>query len=78
MILLHRLAAQELPVAVTGGAHVDAIRVLNMAGHVKAVIPRPVRTLEGYEQPPATVTEITLLGRSMLKRFPLKPGPEAA
>ncbi|MDM0073182.1 hypothetical protein QTH90_02235 [Variovorax sp. J2P1-59] len=72
MTLLHRLAAQVLPVAVTGGAQVDAVRVLNMAGHVKAVIPRPVRTLDGYEQPPATVTEITSLGRSMLRRFPLR------
>jgi hypothetical protein len=70
MTLLHRLAVQELPVAVTGGAQVDAVRVLNLAGHVKATIPRPVRTLDGYEQPPATVTEITSLGRSMLKRFP--------
>jgi hypothetical protein len=72
MTLLHRLAAQTLPVAVTGGAQVDAVRVLSMAGHVKAVIPKPVRTLDGYEQPPATVTEITSLGQSMLRRFPLR------
>ncbi len=72
MHLLHRLAAQELPVAVTTGAHVDAIRVLSLAGHVKATIPKPVRTLDGYEQPPAIVNEITSLGRSMLKRFPIR------
>jgi hypothetical protein len=72
MTLLHRLAAQQLPVAVTGGAMVDAVRVLNLAGHVKATIPKPIRTLDGYEQPPATVTEITSLGRSMVKRFPLR------
>ena len=41
-----------------------------MAGHVKAVIPKPIRTLDGFEQPPATVTEITSLGQSMLRRFP--------
>ncbi len=70
--LLHRLAAQDLPVAVSGGAQVDALRVLNLAGHVKATIPKPVRTLDGFEQPPATVTEITSLGRSMLHRFPLR------
>ena len=72
MHLLHRLAAQELPVAVTTGAQVDAVRVLSLAGHVKATIPKPVRTLDGYEQPPAVVNEITSLGRSMLKRFPIR------
>ena len=70
MNLLHRLAAEQLPIAVAGGGQVDALRVLNMAGHVKAQIPKPVRTLDGYEQPPATVVEITSLGRSMLRRFP--------
>jgi hypothetical protein len=72
MTLLHRLAAQELPIAVTTGAQVDAVRVLSLAGHVKATIPKPIRTLDGYEQPPAIVNEITSLGRSMLKRFPIR------
>lgn len=72
MHLLHRLAAQELPVAVTSGAQVDAVRVLSLAGHVRASIPKPIRTLEGYQQPPAVVNEITSLGRSMLRRFPLR------
>ena len=72
MHLLHRLAAQELPVAVTSGAQVDAVRVLSLAGHVRASIPKPIRTLEGYEQPPAVVNEITSLGRSMLRRFPVR------
>lgn len=70
--LLHRLAVQELPVAVSSGRDVDTVRVLNMAGHVKATIPKPVRTIDGYEQPPATVLAITSLGRSMLKRFPTR------
>ncbi len=72
MTLLHRLAAQELPIAVSSGAQVDALRILSLAGHVKAAIPKPVRTLDGYEQPPAVVNEITSLGRSMLKRFPIR------
>lgn len=72
MTLLHRLAAQELPIAVTTGAQVDAVRVLSLAGHVKATIPKPIRTLDGYEQPPAIVNEITSLGRSMLRRFPIR------
>ncbi|MBO9516127.1 MAG: hypothetical protein J7549_18580 [Variovorax sp.] len=71
MHLLHRLAAERLPIAVTGGQQVDALRVLSLAGHVKATIPKPVRTLDGFEQPAATVLEITSLGRSMLRRFPL-------
>jgi hypothetical protein len=70
--LLHRLAEHDLPVAVNQGSDVDAVRVLSLAGHVKATIPRPVRTLDGYDQPPATVLAITSLGHSMIKRFPLR------
>ncbi len=70
LTLLHRLSQQSLPVAVTDGESIDAVRVLTLAGHVVAVIPRPVRTLSGYHQPPATVTAITRLGRQMLRRFP--------
>ncbi len=72
--LLHRLAEHDLPIAVNNGSDVDALRVLSLAGHVKASIPRPVRTMDGYEQPPATVTAITPLGRSMMKRFPRTQG----
>jgi hypothetical protein len=72
MYLLHRLAAEELPIAVAGGAEIDAVRVLSMAGHVRATIPKPLRTLDGYAQPPAMVNEITALGRTMLRRFPMR------
>ena len=51
---------------------VDALRVLSMSGHVKAAIPKPMRTLDGYAQPPAMVNEITSLGRTMLRRFPMR------
>jgi len=68
--LLHLLSEHTLPIAVAGGADIDALRVLSLAGHVTAVIPRPVRTLTGYDQPPATVKAITPLGRKMLRRFP--------
>ncbi len=47
------------------------LRVLYLAGHVKATIPLPVRTLHGYDQPPATVEAVTPLGHWMLRRFPL-------
>ncbi|WP_225783106.1 hypothetical protein [Xenophilus sp. Marseille-Q4582] len=71
MELLHRLALERLPVSVTDGQDVDGVRLLALAGHIRAEVPRPVRTLEGYHQPPATVTAITPLGRQMLRRFPL-------
>jgi hypothetical protein len=64
------LSEHGLPVAVTHGKDVDAVRVLTLAGHIKSSIPKPVRTLKGYDQPPATVMSITSLGRSMIKRFP--------
>jgi len=67
--LLHALTNQRLPVCVVKGEDVDALRVLVLAGHVKAVIPHPVRTLDGHDQPPATVTAITRLGRQMVERF---------
>ena len=70
LTLLHQLSQQSLPVAVTDGGNIDALRVLALAGHVAAIIPRPVRTLTGYDQPPATVNAITALGRQMLRRFP--------
>ena len=70
LTLLHLLAEESLPVAVSKGEHIDALRVLTLAGHVLATIPRPVRTLSGYDQPPATVSAITAMGWQMLKRFP--------
>jgi hypothetical protein len=72
--LLHQLAQSRLPVTVFAGKDVDGLRVLQLAGHIKADIPLPVRTLTGHDQPPATVTAVTPLGRQMVKRFPpLRP-----
>ncbi|KTT16635.1 hypothetical protein [Pseudacidovorax intermedius] len=71
--LLHQLARVALPVSLTDGADVDSVRMLALAGHVKADIPRPVRTLRGYHQPPATVVAITPLGQRMIERFPREP-----
>lgn len=70
LTLLHRLSEETLPIAVSKGEHIDALRVLTLAGHVLATIPRPIRTLTGYDQPPAIVNAITALGRQMLRRFP--------
>lgn len=68
--LLHRLASTQLPVSLTEGGDIDAVRMLALAGHVQAQVPRPVRTLRGHHQPPATVSAITPLGRQMIERFP--------
>ncbi len=70
LTLLHLLAEETLTIAVSKGEHIDALRMLSLAGHVLASIPRPIRTLSGYDQPPATVTSITALGWQMLRRFP--------
>ncbi|MGR4869769.1 hypothetical protein ACIPRI_12980 [Variovorax sp. LARHSF232] len=74
LVLLHKLSMVELPVAVSVGDDVDGLRILKIAGHVRAEIPQPVRTLSGYDQPPAVALAITPLGRQMLERFPLRPG----
>ena len=74
LVLLHKLSLVELPVALSVGDDVDGLRILKMAGHVTAEIPSPVRTLSGYDQPPAVALSITPLGRRMLERFPLLPG----
>jgi len=70
LTLLHQLAQAQLPVNLFSGEEVDSLRVLQLAGHVKAVIPLPVRTLRGFDQPPATVQAVTPLGLQMIRRFP--------
>jgi hypothetical protein len=72
LLLLHQLAQAALPVNLFSGEEVDGLRVLYLAGHVKATIPLPVRTLHGYDQPPATVEAVTPQGLRMLRRFPMK------
>jgi hypothetical protein len=69
MLVLRNIASQELPAMIGGGSNVDGVRILVAAGLVKATIPRPERGLNGYEQLPALVTEITGMGRSMLRCF---------
>lgn len=68
-MLLRHLASQELPVEIAGREDIDRVRVLVDAGLVKAVIPAPIRTYDRDEQLPANVTEITRMGRQMLRRF---------
>jgi len=67
--LLKRLAEQALPAVVDEATDLDHLEVLVLAGHARATIPEPVRTLEGYLRPPATVLEITRLGRQAMAMF---------
>lgn len=51
------------------GSEIDALRILVLAGHVRADIPAPLRTLGGHHQPPATVSEVTDRGRRLARRL---------
>lgn len=67
--LLKRLSDQQLPAVLDDDADLEDLVVLALAGQVKANIPEPIRTLYGHERPPATVLEITRLGRQVLAMF---------
>jgi len=65
--LLRDLALLDLPATIDRADDIDALRSLVAGGMIKADIPPAVRHLGALTQPPATVTEITRLGRSMLR-----------
>jgi hypothetical protein len=65
--LLRDLALLDLPAIIERAEDIDALRSLVAGGMIKADIPEPVRRLGEATQPPATVTGITRLGRSMLR-----------
>jgi hypothetical protein len=44
--MLHILAAKKLPLTVTGGSDVDAVHILLLGGHVRAVMEKAVRAPE--------------------------------
>lgn len=68
--LLHLLAQETLPVSVVRGEEVDAVRMLMLAGHIRAQIPPPLRLLAGgHHQPPATIVEVTPLGIDTARRL---------
>jgi hypothetical protein len=79
--LLHRLANARLPIRIVDDGDIETLRILKLAGSIKAAIPEATRLPGGLNQPhrqlPATVDEITTIGRSLLYRFanrrPLAP-----
>jgi hypothetical protein len=71
--LLHRLARAKLPIRVYDFGEIEILRVLKLGGTIKAAIPE-MPSLPGclgaaQRQLPATVAEITSIGRFLLERF---------
>ena len=62
--LLHRIAREGLPWSATEARDVEDIRLLVMAGHVKATL------APAGAAPAAVVTAITPLGQQLLRCFP--------
>lgn len=71
--LLRRLANSRLPIHIVDDTEIEILRILKLGGSIKAAIPDAARLPGGLDQArrkmPATVDEITRLGRSMLDLF---------
>jgi hypothetical protein len=76
--LLQRLANTRLPIHVVDHGEIETLRILKLAGSIKAAIPEAAHPAGGLQrsqrQLPAKVDEITRLGRTMLERF-ARPSP---
>jgi hypothetical protein len=76
--LLHRISRERLPFAGTREEDVEFVRILVLAGLLKAAIPPAITTPVGaIDQPAAVVFAITPLGQQMLLCFPLAEGDAA-
>ncbi|WP_162579770.1 hypothetical protein [Variovorax sp. PBS-H4] len=77
--LLRRLANTSLPIHVVDHGEIETLRILKLAGSIKAAIPEAAHPPGGLHrsprQLPAKVDEITRLGRKLLERF-AAPSPE--
>ena len=75
--LLQRLANTRLPIRIVDHGEIETLRVLQLSGSIKAAIPDAARVPGGLQrshaQSPATVDEITRLGRILLERFASRP-----
>ena len=71
--LLRRLANARLPTYIADVREIEALRILKLGGSIKAAIPEalglPGGLAQGRSLEPATVAEITHLGRRMLELF---------
>lgn len=68
--LLHHLAGQTPPIAITCVDEVDAVHVLMLAGHLHVTLAPPVCRIDGARSRSATVHGVTRLGHWMLRQFP--------
>jgi hypothetical protein len=70
MDLLHQLSQTPLPAQVVEPHAIYKLHVLRVAGHVFASIPSPQYAIDGrWHQGPATVHQVTALGRKVLRYF---------
>lgn len=71
--LLQRLAHAKLPIRIIDHGAIETLRILKLAGTIKAAIPEAGRLPGGLAQGQtpfaATVDEITRMGRDLLARF---------
>lgn len=72
MTILQDLSTKSLPAWVFGYASVDAIQILEMAGHIKTSLSPNVGAPLG-KQFSTRVLEITSQGYRMLQHFPVTP-----
>ena len=77
--LLRRLANARLPIRIADHREIETLRILKLGGCIKAAIPDAARLPGGLgpsnRQAPATVGEITRLGRILLDGFAKRPVP---
>lgn len=70
MALLHQLSQTPPPAQVVEPQAIYKLHVLRVAGHVFASIPSPEYAIDGrWHQAPATVHQVTALGRKVLRYF---------
>ena len=70
MDLLHQLSQMPMPAQVVEPHAIYKLHVLGVAGHVFASSPSPQDALDGrWHQGPATVYQVTALGRKVLRYF---------
>ncbi|VTU18468.1 hypothetical protein H4CHR_00191 [Variovorax sp. PBS-H4] len=69
LALLHRIAHARFPHVLTNDADIEAVRVLILAGHVKAAMQVTLDPWGGGPQTGVVVRDITALGRMALMHW---------
>jgi hypothetical protein len=66
---LDRISTMDVPRPIADADHIELLRVLQIGGAVRAMIPAQRRTLQGFHQEPALLLEVTSAGRRLLRSF---------